>query len=58
MQIDALPAQSDGSVTFGCLNNFCKVNDRVLELWVQVLKTVPNSRLLLMAPEGGHVRIW
>jgi predicted O-linked N-acetylglucosamine transferase (SPINDLY family) len=51
--INAPPAQSHGSVTFGCLNNFCKVNEQVLQLWAQVLKTVSNSRLLLLSPEGS-----
>jgi len=48
----ALPAASAGYVTFGCLNNFCKINDQVLQLWARVLAAVPNSRLLLLAPGG------
>jgi len=51
--VNALPAQSQGFLTFGCLSNFCKVNEQVLQLWAQVLKTVSNSRLLLLAPEGS-----
>jgi predicted O-linked N-acetylglucosamine transferase (SPINDLY family) len=47
-----LPALQRGYVTFGCLNNFCKINDGVLELWARVLREVPESRLLLLAPEG------
>ena len=39
-------------VTFGCLNNFCKVNDGCLALWARVLQAVPRSRLLLQAPRG------
>ena len=42
-----LPAGQRGCVTFGSLNNFAKVNDRVLALWAQVLAAVPQSRLLL-----------
>jgi predicted O-linked N-acetylglucosamine transferase (SPINDLY family) len=49
-----LPALQRGLVTFGCLNNFCKVNDGVLELWAQVLRDVPGSRLLLLAKQGSH----
>jgi predicted O-linked N-acetylglucosamine transferase (SPINDLY family) len=49
-----LPALEKGIVTFGCLNNFCKVNDGVLELWAQVLRTIPKSRLLLLAKDGCH----
>jgi predicted O-linked N-acetylglucosamine transferase (SPINDLY family) len=43
-----LPALTSGLVTFGCLNSFAKVNDRVLELWARVLSVVPGSRLLLI----------
>ena len=40
------------SITFGCLNNFCKVNDGCLSLWAQVLRAVPQSRLLLLRRPG------
>ncbi len=49
-----LPALREGYVTFGSLNNFCKVNDAVLRLWSRVLLAVPGSRLLLQCPEGDH----
>jgi protein O-GlcNAc transferase len=51
-----LPALKSGQVTFGCLNNFCKVNDQVLHLWAKVLDAVPGSRLILLSPPGGHRR--
>ena len=51
---NALPASSTACITFGCLGNFCKINDAVLELWAKVLNRVDHSRLLLMAPEGDH----
>jgi predicted O-linked N-acetylglucosamine transferase (SPINDLY family) len=41
-------------VTFGCFNNFCKVNEQVLELWARVLGAVEGSRLLLLAPKGSR----
>src|SRR5205823_2876807 len=47
-----LPALKNGYITFGCLNNFCKVNDGCLALWAQVLRAVPQARLLLLAPRG------
>jgi protein O-GlcNAc transferase len=50
----ALPAIQNGFITFGCLNNFCKVTPRTLDLWLPVLKSVPNSRLVLLAAYGGH----
>jgi protein O-GlcNAc transferase len=51
--VSALPALENGCITFGCLNNFCKVNDSVLKLWARALRAVDGSRLLLLAPEGS-----
>jgi protein O-GlcNAc transferase len=56
--VNDLPALTNGFITFGCLNNFCKVNDAVVVLWARVLRAVPHSRLLMLAPTGqarGHV---
>ncbi len=50
--VNALPALSRGFITFGCLNNPCKVNDLVLDLWALVMKAVPKSRMLLLMPDG------
>jgi len=43
-----------GPPTFGCLNNFAKVSDTALELWIQLLQRVPKSRLLLYARGSDH----
>lgn len=51
--VNALPATTSGCVKFGCLNNFCKVNDAVLRLWARVMREVSGSRLLLLAPQGS-----
>jgi predicted O-linked N-acetylglucosamine transferase (SPINDLY family) len=48
-----LPAERTGVITFGCLNNFAKINEEVLALWARVLRVVNGSRLLLLAPEGS-----
>jgi predicted O-linked N-acetylglucosamine transferase (SPINDLY family) len=48
-----LPALASGIVTFGSLNNFCKVNEGVLALWAAAMGVVPGSRLLMLAPEGS-----
>lgn len=45
-----LPALANGHVTFGSFNNFSKINPGVLQLWSEVLKQVPGSRLLLKCP--------
>lgn len=54
MDVGPLPASSNGFITFGCLNNFCKVSDDTLHLWGQVMSKVSHSRLLLLAPAGQH----
>jgi len=53
-EVNLLPALESGTVTFGCLNNFCKVNERVLSLWARVLGKVADSRLVISSPAGGH----
>jgi len=47
IEVSSLPALSAGYLTFGCLNNFTKVSDAVLELWALLLSAVPNSRLVI-----------
>jgi predicted O-linked N-acetylglucosamine transferase (SPINDLY family) len=47
-------AESAGFVTFGCLNNFCKVSPPTFDTWTKLLAAVPNSRLLLHARQGAH----
>lgn len=54
--VSPLPCDQAGFVTFGCLNNFIKINDGVLRLWARVLSSIKNSRLLLLAPEGSAQR--
>jgi protein O-GlcNAc transferase len=52
--VNALPALTAGYVTFGCLNNFCKVSDMSLRSWGHVMAATPRSRLILLAPQGAH----
>lgn len=48
------PPGAAGSLTFGAMNNFCKVNDRVLDLCAKVMQAVPGSRLIILSPDGQH----
>jgi predicted O-linked N-acetylglucosamine transferase (SPINDLY family) len=52
--VGPLPAQANGYVTFGCLNEFSKVTTRCLSTWCELLREVPGSRLTLHAKEGAH----
>jgi predicted O-linked N-acetylglucosamine transferase (SPINDLY family) len=49
-----LPAAASGRITFGCLNNYCKVNADVLKLWAQVLRRVEGSRIVILSVAGSH----
>jgi predicted O-linked N-acetylglucosamine transferase (SPINDLY family) len=44
-----LPARTRGQITFGSLNKYMKVTDQVMQLWANVMKSVPNSRLILQS---------
>jgi len=48
------PALANGYVTFGCLNNFAKVSPS-LDLWAQILQSVPRSRLIVHSHPGPHL---
>jgi predicted O-linked N-acetylglucosamine transferase (SPINDLY family) len=50
--VGPLPALQTGFVTFGSLNNFCKVTPLVLETWGKLLSVVKDSRLILRCPQG------
>jgi len=53
-EVAALPALENKYVTFGCLNNFCKVTEPTLEAWSRLLAALPEARLLLHARAGSH----
>ncbi|WBT38303.1 O-linked N-acetylglucosamine transferase, SPINDLY family protein [Hyphomicrobium sp. DMF-1] len=42
-----LPALKNGFVTFGCFSRPARINEDVIKAWVRILKSVPNSRLVL-----------
>jgi predicted O-linked N-acetylglucosamine transferase (SPINDLY family) len=47
--VTALPAIRNGHVTFGSFNNLAKVNEPLLKLWAEILRSLPTSRLSLKA---------
>ena len=49
----ALPEERTGQLTFGTMNNPYKFTAATIELWAQVMAKVPDSRFLLVRPEGG-----
>ncbi|MGD0389409.1 MAG: tetratricopeptide repeat protein [Tepidisphaeraceae bacterium] len=49
------PAATVGYVTFGCLNKFVKVSPPALDLWAEILRGVPQSRLIVHSHPGAHL---
>ncbi|MGA2585389.1 MAG: tetratricopeptide repeat protein [Tepidisphaeraceae bacterium] len=49
-------ADSNGFITFGCLNNFMKISRPATELWAKILSAVPKSKLLLHANPGNYLQ--
>ncbi len=47
VNVGSLPALTNHFTTFGCFQNFRKINNQVLELWANILKRSPSSKLLL-----------
>ncbi len=42
-----LPFSKNNYFTFGSLNNFMKINEEVLDVWIKILKKVKNSKIIL-----------
>jgi predicted O-linked N-acetylglucosamine transferase (SPINDLY family) len=54
-EISPLPALESGYVTFGSFNNFAKVSPGALEAWLNILDSVAQSRLIILAHGGGSL---
>jgi protein O-GlcNAc transferase len=48
-EIGPPPSQQKGSITFGSFNIISKITPEAVALWSRILKTAPNSTLLLKA---------
>lgn len=51
IEVNDLPALKNGYITFGSLHSVTKLTDQVLETWSQILKQVPDSKLLFKCKE-------
>jgi predicted O-linked N-acetylglucosamine transferase (SPINDLY family) len=55
-----LPAWKNGFTTFGVFNNHLKICDAQLAAWAQILRDVPDARLIVKFPCGHDpaLRAW
>jgi len=51
--VGPVPARRTGQVTFGSFNSLCKVTKQVIDLWAQILKGLPGSRIVVLAGAGS-----
>jgi predicted O-linked N-acetylglucosamine transferase (SPINDLY family) len=54
-EVRPLPATESGVFTFGSYNNLAKITPDVLDLWSEVLRRVPSSRMLLVADSADYL---
>ena len=47
------PSTKNGYVTFGSFNNFAKCSNETIFLWSEIMKNVPNSKIILKALSLG-----
>ena len=51
-----LPALARGYLTFGSFNNFNKIDQPTLDLWAELLRALPTSRLMMLTVPEGETR--
>ena len=57
--VNALPALVNGFVTFGSFNRASKINRSVVAWWAELLRAVPDARMLIEGvPEDGQCMEW
>jgi protein O-GlcNAc transferase len=44
------PILKNNYITFGSFNNFNKINSSVVKIWSNILKKIPNSKLIIKSP--------
>ena len=48
-EIDTLPVEKKHILTLGCFNNASKINSHVISVWSDILKNIPDARIILKA---------
>ncbi len=50
----SIPFKKNKYLTFCSFNNFCKINDKVILAWSEILKKIKDSRLILKPSGRSH----
>jgi predicted O-linked N-acetylglucosamine transferase (SPINDLY family) len=56
-EVSPLPSDTTGVFTFGSFNNLAKMNESVIKLWSDILKSLPETRLLIKANPLSDIKI-
>ena len=52
-QLEGIPEDRHGRITYGTANNPYKYSPEMLEVWASVVAATPNSRFMFVRPEAG-----
>jgi len=52
------PCLGGGRITFGSFNNLAKLTEATLDLWIEVMRAVPDARLLLKSHTASDTQVW
>ncbi|MFD2112986.1 tetratricopeptide repeat protein [Thiorhodococcus fuscus] len=52
------PCLGTGRITFGSFNNLAKLTDATLDLWIDVMRAVPDAQLLLKSHTASDTQVW
>ncbi|WP_200157711.1 O-linked N-acetylglucosamine transferase, SPINDLY family protein [Allochromatium vinosum] len=58
LPVTAPPCLEASHITFGSFNNLSKITPATLDLWVEVMRAVPNARLLLKSHTASDIQVW
>ncbi|EGV30539.1 Tetratricopeptide TPR_2 repeat-containing protein [Thiorhodococcus drewsii AZ1] len=58
LSVSGLPCLDIGRITFGSFNNIAKLTPDTLDLWGNVLRALPDSRLVLKSHSVRDTRFW
>jgi predicted O-linked N-acetylglucosamine transferase (SPINDLY family) len=55
--VNALPALSSDMITFGCFSRGSRITDETFQLWAQILRLIPHSRMLFKPGEASYLSV-